>query len=110
MATVLALCMVAACAASQQTREVQYAKIIKQVDADSATALDMGIIDADVGEVVLASRDVAERELRRAVKARRSGQTREVWDQIIDLVLDALAEAAAYIEGRKAIPPKEVPE
>ena len=98
---IVLLALVAACGVTQQQRELQAAEAIKTTQRAAIDALEFDIISAEEGEVVQGITRVATQDLKRAINARRAGQTRTAWNRIIDVVFDGLAEAALILEGKE---------
>ena len=68
---------------------------------DLATqALDYGVISADEAEVVQVATRTAGEQVREAIKARKAGKAREVYEMILSGAQTALAEATRVMEGR----------
>ncbi len=95
------LLLVAACATTDQQRELQYAHAIITINDSTAQAVEFGIIDPDVAEVIQGITRASTADLKRAVAARRAGRSRESYERILDLVQSALLEAGRILEARE---------
>ena len=99
---IIALLLMASCAATPIQREMQYAISIKQVQDQTVSALDFGILSADVGEAIQAGTRTATDALKRAIAARRDGLPLTVQDALLDTALSAIVNVQAILaKGEK---------
>lgn len=97
---VFPILILAACATTPIQREMQVAETIIAINKATITALDYGIIEASDAKKIQGLTRAATAELKRAVAARRAGQSRDEVERILDVVKDLLTQARAVLEGK----------